>query len=242
MLKSIVVLPVLFTVMVTSIFAGSITDDQMGYSALLPDGWSKTAVSATQHRFEDTTGVYQSMIVINRYDFSADTVFEASDDWTRANFIAYVFSIEADPFCALVYYDSVTARQNETLWATDVFSQFFSIDTALGDWAEYIRFTASGTFGYEIYAIGPEEDMLANVGMYVAIIDEIVLPESTVATISRHLPVAPAVIGDTRSGLTLNILGRTVAGNRQSVNLLINAPFGNRKATTTVQFKTFTLP
>lgn len=239
MLKSVVVFSVFITTMAISTFAGSIQDEQMGYSALLPDGWNKTVVSSTQHRFEDTTGVYQSMIVLNRYDFSGDTVYESSNDWTRANFIAYVFSIEADPFCALMYYDSVTARQNETLWATDVFTQFFSIDTVLGDWAEYLRFTASGSYGYELYAIGPEEDMLANVGMYVAIIDEIVLPEAAVALRSRHLPVAPTVFRGALNGLTVDILGRLVTGNtlQRSVNLRVKGPIATKKATTILELQ-----
>jgi hypothetical protein len=225
---------------ITSVFSETITDEQMGYSVFLPDGWNTTAISSTQHRFEDTTGVYQSMIVINRYDFSAETVFEVAEDWTRANFIAYVFSIEADPFCALVYYDSVTARQNETLWATDVFSQFFSIDTAVGDWAEYIRFTASGSYGYELYAIGPEADMLANVGMYVAIIDAIVLPETSALTVNRHLPRSVASVnGYQTKSMTVNALGRMVAGNqvRASVNLLITGPVGTRRAVKAVQWR-----
>ena len=166
--------------------AETVTDAQLGYSVYLPDFWVKTAVTATQHRFEDTSGACRSMIVINRYDFSSETVFPTSEDWTRANFIAYIFSIDADPFSIVTYYDSVNARQNGTLWAAEVFSQFFSIDTVLGDGAEFIRFTASGTYGYEIYAIGPEEDMVANIGVYIAVIEGITLPETPVSVIGKE--------------------------------------------------------
>ena len=114
MLKLSYVLSVAVVVFAGSLCAGTVDDEQLGYSVFLPDGWVKTAVSATRHRFEDTSGVYRSMVVINRYDFSAETVYEVPEDWTRANFIAYVFSVEADPFSTLVYYDSVTARQNES--------------------------------------------------------------------------------------------------------------------------------
>ena len=78
-----------------SIMGENINDEQLGYTIFLPDNWIKETVSATQHRFEDTSGTYQSMIVIVRYDFSTETVFETSQDWTRANFIAYSFSIDA---------------------------------------------------------------------------------------------------------------------------------------------------
>ncbi|MBN1761336.1 MAG: hypothetical protein JW863_23640 [Chitinispirillaceae bacterium] len=236
MLKSYT-LPVTIAVFVGTLFAGEINDEQMGYSIFLPDGWEKTAVSTSQHRFEDTSGVYQSMVVINRYDFSSETVYEVPDDWTRANFIAYVFSIEADPFSTIAYYDSVTAIQNETLWAADAFSRFFSTDTILGDWAEYIRFTATGTFGYEIYAIGPAEDMLVNVGMYVAIIEEIILPESEVS-ITSHRDVAPLPVlrRTLQTGTMVDILGRTAAGStvNRAGNILITGPVGTLRARTRV--------
>jgi len=222
-MKTNIFLSILMVMMVNSPFAGSVSDTQLGYTATLPDTWIKTAVSATQHRFEDTSGVYQSMVVINRYDFSAETVFEKSQDWTRANFIAYVFSIEADPVCALVYYDSVTAKQNETLWAADAFTQFYSVDTALDDWAEYIRFTASGTFGYELYAIGPAEDMLAHVGLYVAIIEGITLPEAVVTVAPDRLQRLPAAVR-VHSGnrpVTFDVLGRLLpAGTAHPARIL----------------------
>ncbi len=233
MLKSLFLSPVVIVMFVGVICAGSVSDEDIGYTAYLPDGWIATTVNATQHRFEDTTGVYRSMVVINRYDFSGETVYETSEDWTRANFIAYIFSIEADPVCALAYYDSVTARQNESLRAMDAFSQFFSIDTILGDWAEYIRFTATGTCGYELYAIGPADDMLANVGMYVAIIEEITLTESTVSIVPDRVPQsAPLIRTHGPTAKTFDILGRTmVTGNiLRSGRFAVTGPTGTAGA------------
>ena len=210
-MKQIFLLSLLTLFLTHLCLAGDITDTELGYSIYLPDNWVKVSVSETQHRFEDTTGTYQSMIVLVRYDFSEETVFETADDWTRANFIAYSFSIEADPFCALIYTDTVTAKQNGTLWATDAFSQFFSVDTVLGDWAEYIRFTASGIYGYEIYALGPADDMATNVGYYVAIIEGISVPGSTLAEspsrrVIRQNPKIIATIENKR----FDLLGRMI--------------------------------
>jgi hypothetical protein len=155
--------------------AATVTDEQIGYSLYLPDNWVRTEVDASQHLFEDTGGTYLSMIAVVKYDFSEETIFSSANEWTRANFISYAFSVDADPFSVMVFYDTVSAKQNEAIWAADAFSEFFSIDTTLDNWAEYIRFTASGTSGYEIYAIGPMEDMEVNVGFYLALIESITL-------------------------------------------------------------------
>ena len=219
-----------------SIMGENINDEQLGYTIFLPDNWIKETVSATQHRFEDTSGTYQSMIVIVRYDFSTETVFETSQDWTRANFIAYSFSIDADPLSVLVFYDTVTARQNGTLWATDAFSQFFSIDTTLGDWAEYIRFTASGTYGYEIYAIGPAEDMAANVGYYVAMIEGITLPMSEVTVRNPNRGIGPALLSASGASFhSLDLLGRVVPMERRATpvsNMVITHRSGSGMVST----------
>lgn len=190
--------------------AETVTDEEIGYSCYLPDHWVKSEVSTTQHLFEDTSGTYLSMIAIIKYDFSEDTVFSSANEWTRANFIAYAFSVDADPLSIIVFYDTVTAKQNETLWAADAFSQFFSIDTTIGDWAEYIRYTASGTNGYEIYAIGPIEDMEANIGFYLAVIEGITIEEE-VAIVSRPKNIVhTTVVTSVNRTAVFDLLGRNV--------------------------------
>lgn len=194
--------------------AATVTDELIGYSFAIPDNWIKTEADATQHLFEDTSGTYQSMIAIVKHDFSEETVFSSADEWTRANFISYAFSVDADPFSVMVYYDTIDAKQNETLRAADAFSQFFSIDTALSDWAEYIRYTASGTSGYEIYAIGPLEDMEMNIGYYLALIESIILTaaadERVVGAIVPNAYIQKAVPLRTGTVQAINLLGRTI--------------------------------
>lgn len=216
MIRGIHIIALAVTLAVSVKAAGTYSDPLSGYSIYLPDNWVHEAVSATQHRFFDTTAVYQSMISLVTYDFADDTLFTASGEWTRANFIAYIFSIDADPLCALVFYDSVTAVQNEDLWAADAYTEFFSYDSTIGDWAEYIRFTASGKTGYEIYALGPIEDMNANVGYYAAMIESITLPttDSAIAgvvprAVSRTMRpvIAPAQVSH------FDLLGRRIEGH-----------------------------
>lgn len=217
------VIPVLF------LFAGAetVTDEQIGYSVYLPDTWVQSEVDATQHIFEDTSGTYLSMVVIVKYDFSEDTIFSSPDEWTRANFISYAFSVDADPFSVMAFYDTVDAKQNEVMWATDAFSEFFSIDTTLSDWAEYIRFTASGTNGYEIYAIGPLDDMEVNIGFYLAIIESLVLTDVSEEHLVGVTVPRPAIYNTiqqpARTAGVYNLLGRTTrtVGASSVNNLLI---------------------
>ena len=101
------------------------------------------SVNDTHVQFIDTSGTYQSIVALVCYDFSAETLYTSAADWARANFIAYSFFIYADPFSSLVFYDSVTARQNGTLWAADAFILYYSFDSAIDDWAEYVRYTGA---------------------------------------------------------------------------------------------------
>lgn len=187
-----------------------ITDAQVGYSIVLPDNWVREVVSDTSHRFIDTTGTYSSTVGIVRYDFSDDTIFERSEEWTQANFIGYSLVMDADPFSSLLFYDTVTVKQNGTLWATDAYSTTYSTDTQFFDWGEYIRYTASGTFGFELYAIGELDDMTENVEFYRNILDSITITlESPV--ISPRPAAAPAVyIIKPETPYRLNLLGRRI--------------------------------
>jgi hypothetical protein len=117
---------------------------------------------------------------------------------------------------ALSFYDTVTARQNDTLWAADAYSYYFDPDTLLGDWAEYIRFTGMGKRGYEIYAIGPAADLDSNIATYASIIQSItILDSATDISVRRKLspvrfrPQTGAAMG------RVNILGRSV-GSRDN--------------------------
>jgi hypothetical protein len=156
----------------------TLTDSSLGYSIVLPENWVKEKVDPAHHRFYDSSGTFQSLVALVRYDFGSDTVFSSPEEWTRANFIAYTLSILADPTCNLLFYDTATVRQNGVLWATEAMTEFYSWDSTVGDWVEYIRFTASGKYGYELYAIGPMADMDSNIVLYANIIENINLPIS----------------------------------------------------------------
>lgn len=148
-------------------------NEQMGFSAYLPDNWTAVQVSDSSASIYDTTGFYKSDINIKRY-YRNSTDFPTPEDWTRAHFIAYLLVVENswDPFGSVLYFDSTQSKQG-ALWAPEAFCEFYTIDTVLGSWDEYMRYTASEEYGYEIYAIGDTSDMKNNFGFYSAIIQQI---------------------------------------------------------------------
>ena len=166
-------------------FGGTIVDDVLNYSIYLPDNWTKEVVSPDHHRFYDTTYAHKSYLTLVQYDLSNQTIYKSPHEWARANFLAYLISISctmspegealSDPFGATLYYDSSSVKQNDSLWAAELYSIFFSSDISLRSWAEFIRYTGVGNYGYELYAIGDTADMGANLGYYAAIISGIIL-------------------------------------------------------------------
>ena len=150
--------------------AETYTDSIFGYSVNFPDNWVRESTDSTHHIFIDTTGTYTSIIAIERESFSVDTIYADAEEWTRAHFIAYAFVVDADPFSAISFYDTVTSRQTATVWSADAYTIFYDPEVPAVDIAEYIRYTAAGKYGYEIYAIGTLEDMNTNVGVYAALV------------------------------------------------------------------------
>ena len=202
-----------FAVLCFTVFSEqTITDERLEYTITLPDNWVRDIEDSTHHSFYDTTGTYESIVALDCYDFGADTLYATIDEWTRANFIAYELTIDADPFSALVYYDTISVKQNGTLWAADALTYFFDAGDGFGDWAEYIRFTANGTLGYELYAIGPLEDMEANVGLYLAIIEGITLKLKPGAAIKKGIPTYH-ISNALSSPIMLNLQGRKIHAN-----------------------------
>ena len=175
----------------------SYTDNSLEYTIFLPDNWEKNAVSNdTNHVFWDSSGNYPGTIGIVRHTRTTD--YPTADDWTRAHFIAYKIFVDNsfdtteqiwyDPMGVVFYWDSSQASTQDGLWAPELYSQFYSTDTALSAWSEYIRFTAFGPFGYELYALSDTADMSANIGYYAALIHSIQLPLDT----ESHHIVRPA--------------------------------------------------
>jgi hypothetical protein len=194
----------------TASYATEIIDEQLGYSISLPGNWVRDVVNDTIHRFRDTTDTYLSGIGIVRSDFSADTLFDSPEEWTRANFIGYAIVIDADPFSTLLFYDTVTAKQDGNLRADDAFSITYSDDAQLFDWGEYIRFTASGTFGFELYAIGELDDMNANIEFYLNILNSIIITLESPVILPRRIAAPAAHTSKTGTPYQLNLLGRRI--------------------------------
>ncbi|MCU0608463.1 MAG: hypothetical protein MUF22_01685 [Chitinispirillaceae bacterium] len=170
-----------FAICYTSASADTIyTNTSIGYSVYMPDHWVRKVVDSSTHRFYDSLAVYKSQLSIVRHGFST-TDYPKSTDWTRANFIAYKLCVQysVDPFAAMRFYDTAQTVKQGTLWATESFSTFFSLDTTMGAWSEYVRFTASGTAGYELYALGDTADMRKNISTYAALLKMVKLPSET---------------------------------------------------------------
>lgn len=178
-----------------------ITDQTLGYSIYLPaDTWVRVIKSAEHHQFYDSACVYKSQVSIVRHAYaSAD--FSTPESWTRANFIAYKLCIEYsfDPFGALLYYDTASTVRQGISWAAESYATFMTIDTTLGAWSEFTRFTARNGYGWELYAIGDTTDMMNNIGAYSAILKMITLPGDTNVKIVSRDASSTSVIYATRS-------------------------------------------
>lgn len=174
-MKLFVAMLSLLFILTSTLLSATVDDSEIEYIVDLPENWAMERVSATHHYFYDTTATCESIISIVVTDFSSDTIFSSANEWTRANFIAYAFSVDADPFSVLVFSDTVSVKHNDVLWATDAYAYMFSTDTAVVDYAEYVRYTASGSRGFELYAIGPMADMDSSAGYYAAIMASIEL-------------------------------------------------------------------
>ena len=161
------------------------TNSSIGFTAYLPSNWVAVQVSDSQAKLYDTTYSFRSQIMIKKHVRSS-AEYPESLDWTRAHFIAYllVTQYSYDPFGAVLYFDSSSNATQNKQWAPEAFSEFYTIDTETGSWNEYIRFTESNSYGYELYAIGDTADMKKNIGTYAAMIKMITINDLPVSVIS----------------------------------------------------------
>jgi len=164
------------------------------YSVYLPDNWVMEAASDSQHNYFDTTGAFASQLSLIRHRRNpAD--FPTPEDWTRAHFIAYKLVVEhgVDPWGAVLFYDSSATSTQGNLWAPEIYTTLFGVNPQ-DSWSEYSRFTASGDYGYELYALGDTTDMLTHLATYAAVLRGIDLPGSGgVAVGNRLRPVRVSV-------------------------------------------------
>ncbi|MDD5674042.1 MAG: hypothetical protein PHC61_07765 [Chitinivibrionales bacterium] len=210
--------PVLFAILAIQSFAAAdmtVTNTSLGISAYLPDNWIVTQVNDSYVTFTDTTFTYGSQIAIKKFTRNpADYLLP--NDWTRAHVIAHllVAQYSYDPFGAVLYFDSSATCVQDSLWAPELFCEFYTIDTNLGSWDEYMRYVAVGNYGYELYALGDTADMKQNIGMYMAIIRFVHFTRSS-ATVLTQAPAtmrrsfAAARAGQPASDM-YDILGKRV--------------------------------
>jgi hypothetical protein len=193
----------------------TIVSSELGYAVYLPDNWVQSSVTATHHQFYDTTGARPGLLSLVRSPRSS-VDFPTEESWTRAYYIAYLLTADPnysyDPWGVVLYADSSQDSRQNALWAPEAYARWFSLDTAWSAWAEYVRFTASGDYGYELYAVSDTADMDTSIGYYASILQGIDIPGSTAMT---HVEGRGA-----RRGLT----GR--AALRPSGSLVARNPLG----------------
>ncbi|MDB5048823.1 MAG: hypothetical protein JWO30_1894 [Fibrobacteres bacterium] len=160
----------IFGMLTAAVFAGTVSDSNLGYSIALPSNWVQLKSKPDQHYFRDSTRHYRGQISILKYDIDKAS-YPTPENWSQAQFIAYKLSVETSvfPFGAVEYYDSSSAAKLGPNWAPEAFSVLYPGD---GDptYCEFIRYCAVGNVGYEIYAIGDSTDMIQNVDFYASVI------------------------------------------------------------------------
>ncbi len=154
----------------------TLVDNQLNYSVYLPANWVREVESDSQHIFVDTTYFYPAELSLNRYLIDS-TLYKTADEWTQAHFLGYKLSVQysVDPAGVVLYSNSDSSVKQGSLQAAEAYSIFFSSDTSIGSWAEYVRFTACGRYGYELYAISDTADMSKDIGLYAAILQSITI-------------------------------------------------------------------
>lgn len=166
----------------------TIVSDNLNYSAYLPDNWERIEYNDSVHLFKDISKSYNSLVGLIRT--SLDTsVFDSAADWSRASFIAYKLFVDntIEPSAVAFYYDSSkTSIQKDSLWAPELYAEFYSADTELDSWAEYVRFAATDKYGYELFVLGDTLDMATNIGFYAAIIRSIIIEDADTTGITNY--------------------------------------------------------
>lgn len=154
----------------------TLVDNVCNYRVYLPDNWVREVKNDTQHFFVDTTYFYPAQLSLKRYTLDT-AMYKTAADWTQAYFLAYKLSVQysVDPTGVVLYSNGDTTVKQGSLQAAEAYSIFFSSDTSIGSWSEYIRFTAYGRYGYELYAISDTADMSKNIGVYAALLQGIVI-------------------------------------------------------------------
>lgn len=216
----------------------AISNSTIGFAISLPENWVCTQTSDSTAIFNDTSLTYQSQITIKKFHRNLSD-FPTPNDWTRAHFIAYllVTKYSYDPFAAVLYFDTTATCKQDTFWANEAFSEFYTIDTVLGAWNEYIRFTATGDYGYSLYAIGDTSDMKKNIGMYAAIIQSIHLSVQQTTPIVKIIPAKTNRIANVNIGMkdrVFDLLGKRRLSTTSSNSVTIHSKPGSTSFCATI--------
>lgn len=185
-----------FTLFPMILFSETISDSHMGYSVDLPQNWVCDKDTINQHFFYDTSGTYQSIIGITMTDFSSDSTYKTSLEWTRAHFLAYLITVRStvslfgeplsDPYGSVVFYDSSSSTQSGYK-SMELYAKFNSLLSDTMNWDEYIKYVAVNKKGYEIYVFGDTSDIVKNLSYYGDLINIIKIDSSSQAPVFRPL-------------------------------------------------------
>jgi hypothetical protein len=183
----------------------TLVDTKLDYSVYLPNNWIREVTSDSQHFFFDSTYRYPSQLSIRRYAIDT-TLYSSADEWTYAHFTAYRLYVQysVDPAGVIFYYNADSTVRQGSCPAAELYAVFFSSDTSIGAWAEYVRFSAYGRSGYELYAIGDTLDMASHIGFYAAILqgvrffsaDPVAYPRSFYSAVARNQEALSPLVCD----------------------------------------------
>ena len=160
---------------------------RLGYKSYLPDNWICEPTDSAQDYFYDTTGTYGALLSIVRYPIDTN-VYPTSEEWTISHYIAYIMYMDYYPFGTVLFSDSSATEKQGDLQATEIYLRFYTDDTLNYAWDEYIRYTATQNYGYELYAIGDTNDVSQNIGLYGAILKIIEINENLTPIIVHNTP------------------------------------------------------
>jgi hypothetical protein len=194
------------------------SDISIGYSIVVPEEWDRLQDNDSLHSFYDTSSLHVSRIFISKHTYDLN-LYSTPEAWTLAKFEAYKISIDYSgyPYAGYVlYFDSTQQRQLDGLWAPELYACFILADTlnpsgppALA-WSEFLKVTAVGAFGYEIYALGDTADMLKYVDFYDSIMISIDI-NPPAGAISRNSGRSPHVKPHRKNeGLLFDLRGRAI--------------------------------
>ena len=200
----------------------------LGISIQLPDNWVANTVNDSQVSFSDKSQQYKSKIFIKSHRINKND-YPSASSWTRAHFTTYLLVVQYsyDPFGTTQFFDSSSSARLDNIWAPEAFSKYYYTDNNNGGgaWEEYIRYTESSVFGYDIYALGDDTlDMEKNITTYMQIINTIKIADNS-AAISNNFEILNNSFKRLQtSSFSYNLLGKRVRSKIPNSNNVYYIP------------------